>query len=382
MKRVAVITGTRSEYGILQPVMERIQSSTRLELSLVVTGMHLSPEYGLTVRDIESGGLKIDARVDMLFSSDTKAAMAKGLGIGIYGIAHELERLQPHIVLVLGDRVEAFAGAISGLFCGAAVAHLHGGEVTEGGLDEYMRHAVTKLSHLHFAATERSQERILKLGEHPDFVYWVGTPGLDALLHYPEMSDEELSQHLGVSIPARFALIVQHPISTHPETASEEITETLTALKYSGIPAFLIYPNADAGSREMISVIRQFEAEGWLTTFISVPRGIYCNLLRRTAVLIGNSSSGMIDTPTYGIPVINIGERQLGRERGENVIDVPPVQDEIEKAINRTLTDAKFLEQIKHTRNPYGDGHASEKICAILETVDLAAARKAKKLPW
>ncbi|MBI1387096.1 MAG: UDP-N-acetylglucosamine 2-epimerase (hydrolyzing) [bacterium] len=382
MRRIAVVTGTRAEYGILKPVLYEIASSENMKPYILPTGMHLSPEYGLTIKHIEEDGFPITARVDMLFSSDSRAAMAKGLGVGLIGLTQEIERIRPHAVLVLGDRVEAFAGAIAGLFCGAAVGHLHGGDVTRGGLDEYMRHAITKLSHLHFAATEKSKSRILKLGECEDFVYQVGTPGLDALLKYPQYSDQELSEKLGVSIPGRFVLVVQHPISTHPETAVEEINETISALKFSGVHTFLIYPNSDAGSRDMIASIRAVEHEPWLDTFVSMPRELYCNLLRRCACLVGNSSSGMIDAPAYGVPVINVGERQEGRERGDNVIDVAPVRSEIEKALNRALTDENFILRAKNAVNPYGDGKASERISQILETVDFKRARSCKRLPW
>lgn len=382
MRHVAVITGTRAEYGLLKPVIDRITASPHLQLSLLVTGMHLSPEYGHTLKQIEADGVPITAKVDMLLSSDTSAAMAKGMGIGIYGLTQEIERLRPDVVLVLGDRVEAFAGAVAGLFCGALVAHLHGGEITQGGLDEYMRHAITKLSHIHFAATEKSRERIVKMGENPDFVYAVGAPGLDALLQYPQLSDEEISRALGYPLPSRYALMAQHPISTHPQSAVAEITATLEALKSVQIETIVSYPNSDAGSREMIQVIRRYEMEGWLKSFVSVPRGVFCNLLRRASVLVGNSSSGMLDSASFGLPTINIGERQEGRERGENVIDAPPNTTEIERTLRTALEDPAFIVKAKQAKNPYGDGRASERIVQIIESLNLQAPRQAKRLPW
>lgn len=382
MKRVAIVTGTRAEYGILKPVIEKIGESKQFAPVIAATGMHLSPEFGKTIGQIEQDGFAMAAQVDMLFSSNSTAAMGKSLGIGLYGLTQEFERLKPTFVVVLGDRIEAMAGAMAGLFSGAVVAHIHGGDVTQGGIDEYLRHAITKLAHVHFPATDKSRERIIHMGENPDYVYPVGTPGLDDLLSYPEYSDQQLSEALGVSIPSRFALVVQHPISTHPETAVEEIEATLSALKYSGIHTFLIYPNADAGSRDMIDAIRQYENEPWIDLFVSLPRALYCNLLRRAAVLVGNSSSGMIDAPAFGLPVINVGERQEGRERGENVIDVAAARSEIEKAINRALTDQNFLARCQHTINPYGDGKASERIVRILESVNPAKAKRSKRLPW
>jgi len=250
MRKIAVITGTRAEYGILKPVLEKILASKKLELSLIVTGMHLMPEYGFTVREIEKDGIPIAARLEMILSSDEMAAMGKSLGIGITGLIQELEHIHPDVVLVLGDRIEAFAGATAGLFQGAVVAHIHGGETTEGGLDEYMRHAITKISHIHFPATPLSRKRILDMGENPDFVYCVGTPGLDALLQFPKYTSRVLENKLGVKIPTKFALFIQHPISTHPKTAAKEIKESLAVLDEQNLPTFAIYPNADAGSRD------------------------------------------------------------------------------------------------------------------------------------
>ncbi len=379
MRRVAIVTGTRAEYGILKPVIEAAASSPHLEMQLLVTGMHLAPEHGYTVREIEADGVPIAARVEMLLRGGTMASMGKGLGLGIYGLTSEMERLRPDIVLVLGDRVEAFAGAVAGLFTNAVVAHLHGGEITRGGLDEYMRHAITKLSHVHFAATKRAKQRILDLGEHPGFVFRTGSPGLDALLRYPRMSEEALSEAIGFPLPERYALVIQHPVSTCPETAAAEITETLEALRESGLPALLFYPNADAGGQEMAGVIQKYEKETWLRTFLHLPRPVYANLLRRAAVLAGNSSSGMIDSAVFGIPVVNIGDRQQGRERGDNVLDVPPERNAIAQALRQALCDAEFLQQARNAKSPYGDGQATPRILHYLESLDL---KKAKEKKW
>ncbi|MBD3268296.1 UDP-N-acetylglucosamine 2-epimerase (hydrolyzing) [bacterium] len=293
-------------------------------------------------------------------------------------LTHEIERLRPDVVMVLGDRIEAFAGATAGLFCGGTVAHIHGGEVTQGGLDEYMRHAITKLSHIHFPATAKSRDRILQMGENPDFTYCVGTPGLDALLAFPNLTNQEISKELGITLPDRFALLVQHPVSTQAETAGQDFLATLTALEESSIPTILIYPNADAGSQAMIQLLKEWQHKDWLYPFVNVTRKIFCNLLKRAIVLIGNSSSGMIDAPAYGVPVINIGKRQQGRERGENVIDVPPQKQQIKKALQKVMTDEDFIQQAQNTENPYGDGHAADRIVKTLENVDLKKAQSAK----
>lgn len=382
MRRIMAITGARSEYGILKPVFAQLHESVFLDLKVIVSGMHLSPDHGMTVNEVVADGWPIAAKVEMLLRSDSMAAMGKGVGLGVYGMTHEIERYHPDVVLVLGDRVEAFAGTIAGVFSGAVVAHIHGGDISQGGMDEYMRHAITKLSHVHFAATERSRERIAQMGENKDYVHCTGTPGLDALLAYPEYSNEELSSQLGFEPEERFILVVQHPVSTHGESAAEEIKITLEAVKQTGLPCVLIYPNADAGSREMIKFIQSHECEPWLKTLVNVSRDVYCNLLRRAAVLVGNSSSGMIDAPAYGVPVVNIGERQAGRERGDNVIDAPAEYGAVEEAIQRALNDQSFIEMAQKTSNPYGDGRASMRIREVLETVDLEGAKSGKHRVW
>jgi len=382
MIHIVVITGTRAEYGILKPVIDAIDFTPSMKMSLVVTGMHLAPEFGMTVREIENDGIPISARVDMLFNADTTSAMGKSLGIGIVGLIQELERLKPDLAIVLGDRIEAFAGAIAGLFCGAVIAHIHGGEITRGGVDEYMRHAITKLSHVHFAATESARQRIIRLGEHPDFVFHTGSPALDVIRRMKILSRDELAQKLEFPLPERYALVVQHPISTHPETAALEIEETLEALRSCQISAILAYPNADAGGRAMRDVIRRYETFPWLHTYINLPRPVYMSLLAHASVMVGNSSSGLIDSSSFGIPTINIGERQEGRERGKNVIDAKPDRDCIREAIHRALTDELFIHDAKNAVNPYGDGYAADKILIVLQSLDLIRVRQLKRLPW
>ncbi len=382
MKRIAVITGTRAEYGILRPVIDKIDFDPAMKLQLVVTGSHLSPEHGMTVHDIENDGFPVTSRVDMLLSGDAAPVMGKSLGIGITGLTTELERLAPEIVIVLGDRIEAFAGAIAGLFCGALVVHIHGGELTKGGMDEYMRHAITKLAHVHFTATEKAKTRVINMGEHPGFVYCSGSPGLDDLLEFPVLSAEEMEEKLGFSVAERYALIVQHPVSTHAGSAADEMSQVLEAVKQCNISTVLAYPNADAGRNAMMDVIRRYESEEWLNTYINLPRKYYCNLLRNAAVMVGNSSSGLIDAGSFGVPVVNIGQRQEGRERGANVIDAPMVDAElIQKTIQQALSD-EFKLTAKNAINPYGDGDASGKIHCMLQTIDADRARNSKRLPW
>jgi UDP-N-acetylglucosamine 2-epimerase (non-hydrolysing)/GDP/UDP-N,N'-diacetylbacillosamine 2-epimerase (hydrolysing) len=364
-KRICVVTGTRAEYGLLKPIMEWIQTA-QLELRLVVAGMHLSHEFGNTYQVIEQDGFGIAARVDMVLSGDNNAAMTKSIGIGIYGMTQALEAIDPDVVLVLGDRVEAFSGAVSGAGLNRVVAHLHGGEVTRGGLDESMRHAITKFAHVHFVATERSRDRLLKMGEQPETIYKVGAPGLDSVLREKLYDLAELKDLLGVPIREPFFLVVQHPVSTDANSSAEQMKETLEALKTIGYQAVLIYPNSDAGGRRMIEVIESYRRESWLHIFRSLSRTAYLSLLKHAAALVGNSSSGIIEAPSFHLPVVNIGSRQEGRERSTNVLDVSPVRDEIRKTIHHALNDGNFRSRVRLCVNPYGDGKASQRVVEAL----------------
>ncbi len=380
-RKVCVITGTRAEYGLLKPILERIRSSRSLRLSLIATGMHLAREFGNTVELILADGFPVDARVDMLLSGDTPQAMAKSLGVGIYGIAQALEEIKPEVVLVLGDRVEALAGASAGFLSGLAVAHVHGGDVARG-LDEPMRHAITKLSHLHFAATSKSRERLIKMGERPEHVFQVGAPGLDVILKERLLSQREVRRRFGLKPHERPLLVVQHPLTTEPDRARDQMLITLGAIKSLGERTFLIYPNADAGGRAMIEAIREHEGLPFLTTFVNLPRREYLSLLKMARVLVGNSSSGIIEAPAFRIPAVNIGERQAGRERSTNIIDVPHREEEILRAIRKAARDRAFLKRVETCHNPYGDGRAGERIARILKRVSLDESLLAKSLTY
>lgn len=368
IRRVCVVTGTRAEYGLLKPVMEEIRNSG-FQLRLIVAGMHLSHEFGSSYRLIERDEFDIDARVDMLLSGDNHASMAKSIGIGIYGMAQALETVDPDLVLVLGDRVEAFAGAISGAALNRIVAHVHGGEVTRGGLDESMRHAISKIAHVHFVATPGSRERLLRMGEHPDTVHHVGAPGLDTLLRTEWINLPALAGELGFPLATPYLLIVQHPVTTDADSAEYQMTETLEAAKITGMQTVVFYPNSDTGGRRMIDVIESYRTESWLQIAKNLPRHIYLNLLKHAALLIGNSSSGIIEAPSLGVAVINVGTRQSGRERSANVLDVSPDRNEIRAAIHRALHDETFRAAVRNCTNPYGDGKASERIVSVLRTL-------------
>lgn len=365
IRRICVVTGTRAEYGLLKPVMEEIQRSG-FQLRLVVAGMHLSHEFGNSYQVIERDGFEIASRVDMLLSGDSHAAMAKSIGVGIYGMAQALEGLNPDLVLVLGDRVEAFAGAVSAAGLNKVVAHLHGGEVTRGGLDESMRHAISRFAHLHFVATENSRARLIKMGERPDMVHCVGAPGLDPILNMTMLGLDQVAAELGIALNAPFLVIVQHPVTTDAEAAGVQMKETLEAVKSTGVEAIVVYPNSDSGGRRMIEVVESYRGEPWLHIFKNLSREMYLSLLEHAAALLGNSSSGIIEAPSFRLAVVNIGSRQAGRERSDNVIDVAPNRDEIREAVHRALHDEKFRSSVRACVNLYGDGKASQRVVELI----------------
>jgi GDP/UDP-N,N'-diacetylbacillosamine 2-epimerase (hydrolysing) len=382
MSRICVITGTRAEYGLLRPVMRAIQSSERCELRLIVAGMHLSHEFGDTYLEIVKDGFHAEARVDMTFSGDSHAATAKGIGIGIYGMTQALESMAADVVLVLGDRTEAFAGAVSGAAMNKIVAHIHGGEVTRGGLDESLRHAITKLAHIHFVTTEVSRQRVLRLGESPENVFLTGAPGLDSILNQERYDSEELSRRLGVVLRRPRILLVQHSVSTRADTAAPEMAETLAALTELGHQTIIIYPNCDAGGRHVIDELRAIDTAPWLHVFQNLDHTTYLSLLAGVDVLVGNSSSGIIEAPVLQVPVVNVGPRQHGRERSAGIVDVPHERGAIKYAIQTALQDAHFRSRVHPSTSVYGDGQASRRIVEILQSLPATPGLLQKQLTY
>jgi len=382
MRKITAVTGTRAEYGILYPVLRAIKSTHGLILSLLVTGMHLSHDFGYTVQEIEKDKFKIEAKVDMLLSSDAPSAMAKSIGIGITCMAQALEQLDPDIVLVLGDRVEALAAAIAAAYMNIPLAHIHGGDNPHAGLDEYARHAITKFAHIHFPATQKSAERIIKMGEDDWRVHTVGSPALDDILNELSLPAEVISNKFKIDIYKPFILMLQHPITTQIDEAPKQIRETLEAVIKVGHPTVIIYPNSDAGGRSMIEVIKEFEQYPLISTFKSLPRRDYLGLMKMASVMIGNSSSGIIEAPSFGLPVVNIGIRQEGRERGDNIIDVIHNKQDIIKATNKALTDIEFKASVQKCINPYGDGKASQRIVELLKKIEITPQLLQKKITY
>jgi len=365
MKRIAVITGTRAEYGIFKPVLQAIKTNPRLKLSLIVVGMHLAAEFGYTVKEIENDHFKIDSKIDVLHLKDTGVAMARSIGECIAKMADSLDRIKPDILLVLGDRSEMLAGAVAATYLGVSIAHIHGGDIS-GNVDEPVRHAITKLAHIHFPATKESAARIIKMGEEPWRVHVVGAPGLDSALSKELPEPKQMAEKYGLDTSKPIILVVQHSLVTEAEDAANQIRETLNAIVELGYQTIMIYPNADAGGRRIIEAIKEYEGYPFIKTFNSIPHEEYLSLMKLASLMVGNSSSGIIEAPSFGLPVVNVGTRQVGRQRSENIIDVGYNKEQIKKAINKALFDEKFKQKARNSQSIYGDGKAGKRIADIL----------------
>jgi GDP/UDP-N,N'-diacetylbacillosamine 2-epimerase (hydrolysing) len=381
VRRVVYLTGTRADYGLFCQTLRRIEEHPDLDLKLVVTAMHLAPEFGYTVRLIEQDGFHITARVETLLAGDSGGSMGRAIGLGILGLTQALESLQPDILILLGDRGEMLAGAIAAAHLNIAIAHVHGGEVS-GTIDESVRHAITKFAHIHFPSTQENGERIVKMGEDPERVYVVGAPGLDYLRLVEAMEQREIASDLDLDLSKPVLLMTQHPVTTEEEAAAEQMRITLEAIKAVGVQTVITYPNADSGGRAMIQVLKAYEALPFVRIWKTLGQRRYVSLLRYAHAMVGNSSSGIIEAPYFGLPVVNIGTRQQGRQRAENVLDVPHDRDTIEQALRIALTDETFIQQARHCTNPYGDGHAGERISEVLAQVPLDREFLQKRLAY
>ncbi|KAF5432942.1 GDP/UDP-N,N'-diacetylbacillosamine 2-epimerase (hydrolyzing) [Candidatus Methanophagaceae archaeon] len=379
-RKILYITGTRADYGLMQSVLKAIEEHPKLELTIVVTGMHLMPEFGLTIIEIKKDGFKIHA-IDATYENDNKESMVSFVGKFIQLLTKEIKEIKPDIILLLGDRGEMLAGAIVGTYLTIPVAHIHGGDITST-VDEPIRHAITKLAHIHFPATEKSAERIIRMGEDPAKVFVVGAPGLDTLLNEKLIAPEELSKKYNLDLSKPILLVVQHPVTTEVDDAPEQIRETSEAVLELKPQTVLVYPNADAGGREMIEVIKKYEEYPFINSFKSIPHREYLSLMGIASVMIGNSSSGIIEAPSFGLPVVNIGSRQEGRERAENVIDVDYNKEQIKAAIKKALYDEDFQEKVKICKSPYGDGKAGIKIADVLSKIKIDKKLLQKKLAY
>jgi len=383
-RKVCVVTGTRAEYGLLKTVMEKIKSSDKLKLQILVMGMHLLPEFGLTIKNIEEDGFKIDGKITFRMKSDTKKSMVENLGFAIIDTVGVFDELKPDIVLVLGDRFEIFSAAIAASYSGRILAHIAGGDKAQAGYDEYTRNAITKITHLHFPETKKSAERIIKMGEDPKHVFTVGSMVLDTILNKPLPSKQELYRKYNLDEERHIFLVVQHSLSTSPEDAEGEIRTMLGAVMEFDAQIIGIYPNIDPGGKKMIEIIKDFEKRysKKMKWYKSLSFEEYLGIMKIADVMIGNSSSGIRESSPFHLPVVNIGPRQKDRERGGNVIDVGYKKIEIIEAIKKALHDKEFKEKVKKCKTPYGDGTASAKIVKILSNIKIDKSILEKQIAY
>jgi UDP-N-acetylglucosamine 2-epimerase (non-hydrolysing)/GDP/UDP-N,N'-diacetylbacillosamine 2-epimerase (hydrolysing) len=381
-RQVAVVTGTRAEYGLLKSSMEAIRAHGALTLQVIATGMHLSGTYGQTVDEIRADGFDVDATPKMLVDGDTGAAMAKSLGLGVAAFVDTLEILDPEVLLVLGDRDEPLAAALASAHMNIPVAHVHGGDAAEGvTIDESIRHALTKFAHLHFPVTERSAERIRKLGEEPWRIEVVGAPGLDDVLAGGYGSPAELAEY-GIAADERIIVVLQHPLTKAPERAGEQMRRTLETVDSFDAQVVCIYPNSDAGRDAMVSEIERLEGTPRFLSFKNLPRPHYLALLDAADVLVGNSSSALIEAPSFDLPAVDIGPRQAGRERAPNTLSVDHDEAAIRDAVGRALTDPSVRERAESCSNPYERGGAGERIANCLADVTIDERLLSKTLTY
>ena len=381
VKQICIVTGTRAEYSYLKIIIKKIINSKKLSLSLIVTGMHLLEEYGYTIDLIKKDNIPITKIIPMYNENDSSnSALGKAVGSSIIKFTEVLIELKPDVLLVLGDRYEPLVAAIAASTLKIPIAHIHGGDVS-GTVDESLRHAITKLSHIHFPASPKSAKRIELMGEEKWRINMVGSTTIDNILHEKLLSKQEICKEFELNESERIALCIQHPNVYESEIAGEQMKITLQVLRDLNLQVIIIYPNNDIGSELIIEVIKEFETHPKFRIFKNIQRRIYLSLLKNVDFLIGNSSSGLIESPIFKVPVINIGDRNKGRETAENVIDVIHDYDEIKNAIKKALSK-EFRALCNIIKNPYGDGKASERIVKILEDLKIEKKILIKKLTY
>ena len=369
-RKICVITGTRAEYGLLPKIMQGIQDDPELTLQIIATGMHLSPEFGLTYQVIEQDGFKIDRKVEMLTSSDTPRGIAKSMGLGLIGFADALHDLHPDLILVLGDRFEIFSAVSAALVARIPVAHVHGGETTEGSIDEALRHSITKMSHLHFVAAEEYRQRVIQLGEHPDRVFLVGGLGVDTIKHMQLLDRNAVEQSLGIQLGEKSLLVTFHPVTLEAGTAADQMAELLAALDaLTNTQLVFTMPNADTDGRVLIRMIEQFVTQhANAHAYVSLGQLRYLSCLSQVDGVVGNSSSGLLEAPSFQKGTINIGDRQRGRLQAASVINCEPTRESITAGLKQLYSEG-FQSSLRNVRNPHGEGGASGMIVSTLKSV-------------
>jgi GDP/UDP-N,N'-diacetylbacillosamine 2-epimerase (hydrolysing) len=367
-KIISILTATRAEYGLLKPVIEKLNMVKEFDVRIAVTGMHLSPEFGLTYRDIENDGFAIDKKIEILLGSDTPASISKSMGLAMIGFGEYFEDLKPDLLIVLGDRYETLSVCCAAVNARIPIAHLYGGETTEGAIDECMRHAITKMSYLHFTSTEEYRRRVIQMGEAPDRVITAGALGVENIRNLKLLTKTELEEAVQFTLDKPYALVTFHPVTLEENNAKEQFRQLLKALSTNKDMKFIFTKaNSDANGRIINELIDKYVSENANSrAFASLGSLRYLSALKYCSIVIGNSSSGLIEAPSFQIPTINIGDRQKGRLQSTSVINCRPDQYEIENAVSKAKS-TEFREIAKHTVNPYGDGNSSDKIIDTLK---------------
>ncbi|MBB6714602.1 UDP-N-acetylglucosamine 2-epimerase [Clostridium gasigenes] len=369
VKKICIVTGTRAEYGLLRPLIDKVNEDNDLELQLIATGMHLSPEFGMTYTNIIDDGYKINEKIEILLSSDTSVGISKSMGLATISFAEAFERLKPDIIVVLGDRYEIFSVCSAAVTAKIPIAHLHGGETTEGAFDEVFRHCITKMSYLHFTSTEEYRKRVIQLGENPSRVFNVGAIGVENIVSLDLLEKREIEKSIGFTLDKPFGLVTFHPVTLENNTSEYQFRELLKALdEMDGMKFIITKANSDSDGRIINKIIDEYEKDNKdkIITFTSMGYLRYLSAMKYCSLVIGNSSSGIIEAPSFNKPTINIGDRQKGRMQAESVINCNPSKDDIVNAINISLSK-EFREKIKNSINPYGDGNTSSKIINIIK---------------
>lgn len=379
MKKVCVITSTRAEYGLLKPLLAQIAQEESLELQIVATGAHLSPEFGLTYKQIEEDGFDIAEKIEILLSSDTAIGVSKTMALALSGLAECFARLRPDILVVLGDRYEIFAAVAAAAVANVPVAHISGGETTQGAFDEAFRHSITKMSYLHFTSTEEYRRRVIQLGEQPDRVFCVGALGVENIKKMPLLSKEELEREIGFSLKERYALVTFHPVTLEKQTAAGQFENLLWALdQMKDLKVIFTKANADTDGRVINAMIDAYAKKNKdrVAAYTSLGQLKYLSAMKYADVVVGNSSSGIVEAPAMGVPTLNIGDRQKGRIMGESIVSCPPEAQAILDALKACLAP-EFKGKTRQLPNPYGNGDTSRQITEIIKdclynkTIDL-----------
>ncbi|WP_276382073.1 UDP-N-acetylglucosamine 2-epimerase [Flavobacterium sp. H4147] len=373
MRKICVITGTRAEYGLLYWTIKALNNDKDIDLSICVTGMHLSPEFGLTYKRIIEDGFYINEKVETLLSSDTPVGIAKSIGLGIISFSETFQRLQPDLIVVLGDRFEIFAACSAAMVSKIPIAHCHGGEATEGLIDEAIRHSITKMSHIHFTSTEEYRSRVIQLGEQPQNVFNVGALGIENINKLKLLNRKEFEQSINFHLKQNNFLVTFHPVTLDNATAEVQFKELLSALDtFENVTIIFTKPNADTEGRIIIQMIDEYVLNNpqKAISFTSMGQLRYLSAIQFMDVVIGNSSSGLIEVPSFQKPTLNIGDRQQGRVKALSVIDCKADKVEIEKAIHLAMS-LDFKEKIKKSENPYGERNSSDEIVKVIKNMDI-----------